>query len=302
MKVVSRKGGTLAGSLQQLQAQCKELGVPGSLIRRHMNDADQLQSLIESFEKGKAHVKEVKKMARPVARAKARKRPRPKAITLKGRKTTVEEEPKPTRKPATRKPAARKATATVAKRPKRTAVKTTARKPVARKPVERKVTRKKSADAGRHEIGSINFNKTTGWNPREGSITSDIFDALKACKGDRDKAYTYLLKKYPISEWVPVKKPNGVRRTKAEQEAMLRYRINRTLWDFAIQTGQHDKSENRIEYGSGNGKAKAAPARRTAKPKPKAAPARRGRPKATDRKASTTKTTRRGRRPAKARR
>jgi hypothetical protein len=253
-----------------------------------MNDAEQLEWLIEAFEKGKAHVKEVRsKMPynkKPVARAKAKSKTtssrRPTVKMPTRRRTTIQEEPEPKRRG---RPAAQKPT----RKP------TTTRKPS---------TRKTTDNGGRRLLGKLNFSKTDGWNPREGSIVADIFDALKMHKGDREKAYDQLLKwtQGSLSDWVPLKKPNGVKRTKKEQETMLRYRIARTLWDFAIQTGQHVKSENRAEYGSGNGNAKPA-TRRGRKPaasKPTAV--RRGRPPKATAKASTRKptTTTRGRRSA----
>jgi hypothetical protein len=287
--------------LKELQDECKALGIPGSLIRRNMNDAGKLEELIESFQKGKAHVKEVKRMAKPVARAKANKRPRPKPITLKKQETV-----KPTtaakRKPVSRKP---KRQAAVTRKP------TSTRKPQrqATKPTTRKRT--SNNDAGRFEVGSLNFGKTTNWNPREGSIVSDIFAALKECKGDVNRTYNLLLKWAPIREWIPRVKPNGVRRTDKEMQDMLRYRINRTRWDFANATGQHTKSENRAEYGSlTNGKAKpmrkpaATTRRKPGRPKKAetAKPARRTKPKPQTRARTTRSTTRQSRRPARARR
>ena len=70
---------------------------------------------------------------------------------------------------------------------------------------------------------------------------------------------------------------------------MLRYRISRTAFDFAVRTGQHEPSDNRVEYGTGgtgNGTFKHAKAKKSA---PKAS----SKPKA---KKTTPKATRQARR------
>ena len=83
---------------------------------------------------------------------------------------------------------------------------------------------------------------------------------------------------------------------------MLAYRIARTAWDFALKTGQHEKAENRVEYGTGGtgagvwkpAKKATAKARTATKAAPKkAAKGRNSRPAA--RKAAPKKTTTRRR-------
>jgi hypothetical protein len=72
---------------------------------------------------------------------------------------------------------------------------------------------------------------------------------------------------------------DGSKRSLDSAHEMLKYRISRTAWDFAMKTGQHAAATNRAEYGEGQrkNKPKAAPARKaTRKPaartKPKTTP------------------------------
>jgi hypothetical protein len=177
-----------------------------------------------------------------------------------------------------RKAVAKKA---VKKAVKRTAVKKSATKAPAAKSTtgkaKRPSTTAKSGKAGRNLISTVDFDKTKGWNPRAGSAPDRIMKALKKVKGNRTKAFEAL--RADVWDFVGKVKRNGERRTKAEAEAMLKYRISRTLFDFVNQTKQHKISTNRIEYGTG----------------PNAQP-KRGRPKATA-KAAVTAPKRRGRPP-----
>jgi len=269
--VARAKGGTkLAASLQDLKDRAKEIGVPGSLIRSNLHDRDQLQSIIDSFEKGKEGAK--KMAVKPVAKAKAKAK---------------------VGRPSSRAPKKAVAATPVKRgrgRPKGSVNKKST--PVAaKKTPTRKVRSASNGDAGRNTLGKLNFRNRDGWNPREGSATDEIFKALVKTKGDRHAAYDLL--KGKVSSIIPKKKRGGGTRDKAEQLEMLMYRIHRTLFDFAVQTGQHEKSENRVEYGTGgtgrNGSrskpaarkavSKAKPAVKRGRPaKAKAVPAKRGRP------------------------
>jgi hypothetical protein len=152
------------------------------------------------------------------------------------------------------------------------------------KPGGKRETPKKAsvADPGRNLLGSINWSKTEGWNPRPDSAVDIMFEALKYFKGDRDKTYDYLVETYPgndLFEYGFVGKTKvrsgGARRTKKEIEDYLRYRIARTAWDFALKTGQHQKSENRKGY------TKPTPTKRAVavvEAVPETTPKRRGRP------------------------
>lgn len=165
-------------------------------------------------------------------------------------------------------------------RPKRTAKKTTESKPhrssarsaVKAKPAAQSATGKAKRtpsdddDAGRNEIGNVDFNQTVGWNAREGSAPDMIIRALRKFKGNRAKVFEAL--RPHLWDYVGEKMRDGSKRSKASAEEMLRYRISRTAWDFAMKTGQHTASTNRIEYGTGgygNGAVEKKAAKKTTK-------------------------------------
>lgn len=186
-------------------------------------------------------------------------------------KTTTRKKTTPTRKPA-------RSTAKPAK-------KTTARTPVASKPKPapaKTVTKRTTSTngAGRHELGKINYRLTDGWNARPDSVPSLIIATLRKHKGDREAVFEELRPVVFKKGIVGRTMKDGSKRTQASAEDMLRYRIARTEWDFAMKTGQHEKSTNRAAYGEGtrnpnnNGpaKKKTAPARSTAKAARKPAP------------------------------
>jgi hypothetical protein len=94
----------------------------------------------------------------------------------------------------------------------------------------------------------VNYNQTDGWNPRADRAPDRIIEALRLAKGDRGKAFDALKKN--VWDFVDVRVAKADRRPLVEAHKMLRYRISRTAWDFAIRTGQHEKAENRAEYGT----------------------------------------------------
>jgi len=159
----------------------------------------------------------VKKASAPVKKAPVRKTAATKA---------------PVRKPAAKKPV-------------------TAKAPVARKATKRPATKPTSnGDAGRNMISSsLDYTITNDWNPRAGSAVEVIFKALKKYRGNVDKVFDALVPN--ISDFVGAKKQDGTKRTKQDRENMLRYRISRTKFDFAIKTGQHEIATERVEYGTG---------------------------------------------------
>ena len=130
-------------------------------------------------------------------------------------------------------------------------------------------------DSGRNLLGNIDWRDTDGWNPRDGSVPDIVVKALRKAKGDRERTFNALIGQ--LNTLVPVKTRNNVKRSKSDREQYLRYLIARNAWAFAIATGQHEKAENRAEYGSagtGNGTFKRAGARRsTAKAAPAKKPA-----------------------------
>jgi hypothetical protein len=177
-----------------------------------------------------------------------------------------------TKATTTRKPAAPARKAPVRK--------TAATKPAAKKPVPAKAPAARSAakrpatkanangngNGGRHSIATLDFSATDGWNPRPGSQVEVIFRTLKKFRGDVSKTFDALLPR--IDEFVSKSKRDGSRRTKDEKQSMLRYRISRTKFDFAVKTNQHESATDRVEYGTGQYATtrakKATPARRTA--------------------------------------
>jgi hypothetical protein len=181
-------------------------------------------------------------------------------------------------------------------KPRKAVAKKAVKKAVARKATRKAVKRAPAAKStrgkakrpaavkadqdGRNLIESVNFNATDGWNARSGSAPDRIIKALKKSRGNRESAYKLLIG--DVWDFVGKVKRNGDKRTKQEAQAMLRYRIARTLWDFVIKTGQHDKATNRITYGTGpnaSAKTKRKVTKAQTKPKAKATTGkRRGRP------------------------
>ena len=113
---------------------------------------------------------------------------------------------------------------------------------------KKSATKNVNGNGGRHLLDGIDWSKTEGWNPREGSPPDRIIKALKKNKGDREKVFENL--KSDIWDFMGKQKRNGEKRTKAEAEEMLRYRISRTAWQFGLQTGQHEVASDRAEYGT----------------------------------------------------
>lgn len=212
--------------------------------------------------------------------------------------TQVSRKSRPARKAATAKPVRR----------------TSAKSAVKSKPAAQSATgkaKRSTADtdeSGRNQITGVDFTKVSGWNAREGSAPDVIVSALRKFKGNRSKVFDAL--KPNIWDFVGRKMRDGSRRTMASAEEMLRYRISRTAWDFAMKTGQHQASTNRVEYGTGgtgNGSATKQVAKKRTKAAAKPQEARRGpgRPKGsrnTPKKAAAVSEApkRRGRPPKKA--
>lgn len=108
-----------------------------------------------------------------------------------------------------------------------------------------------SNDTGRAAIEGLDWTATSDeWNPKVGGPVERLFKALKKAKGDIDKAFDATVG--DLYDFVGKKKRDGSKRTKGEAEAMLRYRLNRTKFEFARRTGQHKSATNRAEYGTGD--------------------------------------------------
>jgi hypothetical protein len=124
---------------------------------------------------------------------------------------------------------------------------------------KRQTTRKSESTSGyeakgaRNTLDGVDYSETDGWNPRPGSTADRIVKLLKKYKGNRDKVYDALLS--DIGDFVKPKRADGSAWVKGDgpgsRKAMLRYRISRTAWQFALNTGQHEIAGNRVEYGTG---------------------------------------------------
>jgi hypothetical protein len=230
-------------TLATLRKEAKGLGIPAAKIRQARDDRDALQELIDNFNSNGTSTSSKKRGA--VKKAVAAKK--------KSAKKT------PKRAPA------RKASAKTAQRKPSPAKSRTSGKA--------KRTTTATADSGRYTLDGVNFSETDGWNAREGSGPDRIVKALRKFRGDRTKAFEYLLPS--VWDFVGRKKRDGSKRSKSDALAMLKYRISRTAFDFAIATGQHESSSNRVEYGTGGtGQGVWKPAGKRASAKRSAAPKR----------------------------
>jgi hypothetical protein len=202
----------MATSVATLRKEAKDLGIPVAKIRG-LTEADEIQAVIDEHKGGGRKATAVKKK-------------KTSAVAKKKNSSRAPAERKQTRKSASSKssPATSKKKSGTAKR--------TA-----------------TASGGRNLLEDVDFTETEGWNPREGSAPDRIVKALRKAKGNRSKAYEAL--KGDLYDFVSRKNSKGEKRSKAEAEWQLRYRISRTAWDFAKRTGQHEPSQNRAVYGEG---------------------------------------------------
>lgn len=192
----------------------------------------------------------------------------------KSKKDKTEKVEKSSKKKTAKKKAGSKKTKT--EKPKVEKAKKTGSKSKAKKSAD-KPKPKTDDEAGRNQISTLDWQiESEDWNPRSGGATERMFKALKKAKGSVDKAFDALVD--DLYDFVGKKKQTGEKRTKAEAEAMLRYRLNRTKYEFATKTGQHESATNRIEYGSGS-KAKSKPKPKAEKPKAKAGSKKKSKPK-----------------------
>src|SRR5215471_2384426 len=265
-------------TLAELRAKAKGLGIAASVIRG-ASTVKELQSVISDFNDGEKPAKRTTvAKKKSTTQAPAKRGPgRPKGSRNKPK--VEEEAPAPKRRG--RPPGSGvKKSASSTKAPARSQARRPARKPQA-------------DDAGRFLLESIDYSITDGWNPRPGSPPDRIVKALRKFRGSREKVFEFL--KADVYDFVDANKPRSQRRPKSEALTMLKYRIARTDWEFATRTDQHQKSQNRAEYGSqsgnGNSRQKAAPRKAAATPAkrgpgrprkvaeaPQEAPKRRGRP------------------------
>lgn len=285
-------------TMQELRAEAKKAGVPTSEIRS-AESAVELQGLIAGYggvsvrKKSTAqrgNVVVAKKVAkrgpgRPPKSATAKRGPgRPRKIETVAKRGPGRPRKTETVEPVKRGPGRPRKTEPVEivkkrgpGRPKGSTNKTATKK------ITNGRLRENVSTDGRHIIEAIDYGKTNGWNARSGSAPDRIVKALRKFRGNREKVFDLLVS--DVDDFVGGKLRNGGRRNKGNKEAMLRYRIARTDWDFAIKTGQHKKATDRAEYGTagfGTGVFKRVSKKSTTKPAAKkvaqTAPKRRGRP------------------------
>ncbi len=160
-----------------------------------------------------------------------------------------------------------------------------------RRSTTRRASSNSNGNGGRNLLSGVKWSRTDGWNPREGSVPDVIVSAIRKAKGDREAAFKVLVKK--IDSLVPKKTRNGRTRDKDERRNYLRYLINRNAWAFAIATGQHEKSEDRAEYGTagtGQGTFKRAGSRKATRSTSRGT-GKRGRPKGSKNSKANSKST-----------
>jgi hypothetical protein len=266
--------------MQELRAEAKSAGVPTSEIRS-AESVEELQGLIAGYA----------------------------STTRKGGKVAVAKKKTVAKKTvAKRGPGRPRKTTTVAKRgpgrPKgSTSKKSTTRKTTVTKAKALTNGRKRHVEStdGRHILSGVKYSVTDGWNPRKGSAPDVILNALRKNKGNREATFNAL--KSRVWDFVGKKMQDGSKRSLSSAHDMLRYRIARTDWDFALKTGQHEKSGNRVEYGTGGTgagtfkrakkstrKASVATPKRRGRPaKAQATPKRRGRPPGSKNRSTTTR-------------
>lgn len=208
-----------------------------------------------------------------------------------------------TRKASTRQAPARKAPTARKASARKAPARATTRKAATRATAStRKATTKATSKSTAKSNGSNGWSRVEkldwvgydkeAWNPRDESVVGIIFKSLKKFRGNRTKTFDAL--KSQINTLAPKTSRLGNKRTKAEQENWLRYRINQTVHNFATKTGQHQVGTGRKPYER-NGKPKASAARaRKAAPAATKAKASNGRRKATTARRSAPVTARKG--------
>ena len=249
-------------TLAELRKEARTLGIPRESILR-ANTPAKLQSVIEDYNahngvgskaRGTRAVK--KSVARtasaPVKKAVAKKTVAKKAVTKKAtatRATAVKKSASSKSLPAA-KSTRGKAKRTTAAYPTRGTTPTGRPKKAASAPPRDYMKKEREKSDGRFTLNGIDYGQTDGWNPRPGSAPDVILKSLRKYRGNRFKVLQALMP--DLWDFVGRSKMDGSRRTKEEGISMLKYRIARTDWDFALKTGQHEKSPNRVEYGSGD--------------------------------------------------
>jgi hypothetical protein len=216
------KEARIMARLAELRREAKDMGIAAAVIRR-ATTASELQSVISDHSQHNGT------------------KPRKKAAVKKAvRKATVKA---PARKVSATKPRAKKASGRKASVPAKSTRATKAKRP------SNSNGSGYVPKGGRNLLDHVDYSQAEGWNARNGSAPDRIIKALKRFRGNRTKVFEFL--KPDVWDFVGKIKTNGEKRTKAEALDMLKYRVSRTAWDFAMRTGQHEKAGNRVEYGTG---------------------------------------------------
>jgi hypothetical protein len=180
----------------------------------------------------------------------------PKADAMKADRKQLDEFLADGGKKATKKVVAKKKATPAKKSTKKAPARkaTAEKKPSTKKQTRKPAKRENTSDGlGRLNIEELDWTaESDEWQPRKGGPVERLFKALKRSKGNVDKAYDMLAS--DVYDFVGKTKRDGTKRNKQEAQAMLRYRLNRTKFEFAIRTGQHESasSENRAAYGTGD--------------------------------------------------
>ena len=121
-----------------------------------------------------------------------------------------------------------------------------AAKPVRKQTRKPAARRKGNGDVGRAEIAKIDYSvESDAWKPRSGSPVELIWKSLKKHRDDVDKVFNEL--RTQLDKFTePKSRTTGARKSKIEREATLRYRINRTRFEYAVRTGQHESGTERV--------------------------------------------------------
>lgn len=215
--------------LSELRKQAKDMGINPVVVRRATTAAEMEQVIADH----KAHDKPRKKSgSRPVK---------------KSSQTTTARKKSTTRTSTARKASGRKASTPAKSRKSGTA----------------KRSSNSNSHAGRFILEDVDYSlgADDGWNPRDGSPPDRIIKAMKRFRGNRPKVFEFL--KADVWDFVDIraKTVKDRKHDKASAYEMLKYRISRTAWDYAMRTGQHEPSSNRAEYGTaGTGEGTFVPA------------------------------------------
>lgn len=311
----------MASERRELRIQARRLSIPNA---RELT-IDELKDAIAKAENSNGATSSGKKARKAVAvKAEVKKRGRPRKVVeeeevldeeetvtpkKRGRpkgtsKTKATASKKTTGKRRGRPPKAEKAVASTTKRGRGRPPKSATAKPVARKAKSGgngKLGRPPGTGTGTRVAVPDKINWDKNFVFREGSIAGVILDELKKQGAKKKNVTTADVREATIeslegdlgSDPFVFKHRDGSKYTKAEGLNMLRYRVNRSIFDYARETGQHGKSSS--------SSTKAAPAKkrgRPAKGEAKTATTQkrgRGRPRKSDAAVETPK--RRGRPP-----